>query len=332
MSTRALENSLQPLQPFLQQDGVTEICINQPGEVFVEQNQQFTRYEIPELTFSHLHTLVVLVGEYNHKLVNSEQPLLAGSLPNGARIQCVLPPACEKGKIICSIRRHQLHDKTLDDYQQQGLFDEVKAAGKQAVGETDKTLLSLYEAGDFYTFLCQAILAKKNILISGGTGTGKTTFLNACIKCIPAHERLITLEDTREVKVTQTNAVHLLAESEAQAHMSINLMDLFKACLRLRPDRILLAEIRGQEALAFLRAANSGHPGSFSTIHADTPQACFEQLTFMLQQAGMHASPDLLLAYIQKVVDIIVQLKRNSSGERFMQISDIFFNKVSEAK
>ncbi len=325
MSTRALENSLQPLQPFLQQEGVTEICINQPGEVFVEEHQKFTRYEIPELTFAHLHTLAVLVGEYNHKQVDFEQPLLAGSLPNGARIQCVLPPACEKGKIVCAIRRHQLHDLSLEDYRETGVFN----SATRTTADKNNELLALYQAGDWYTFIRQAILAKKNILISGGTGTGKTTFLNACIKCIPAHERLVTLEDTREVKVSQPNAVHLLAESEAQAHVSINLMDLFKACLRLRPDRILLAEIRGQEALAFLRAANSGHPGSFSTIHADTPEACFEQLIFMLQQAGINTAPERLLSYIQNVVDIIIQLKRNPSSERFMQVSDIYFNKAA---
>ena len=165
---------------------------------------------------------------------------------------------------------------------------------------------------------------EKNIIISGGTSTGKTTFTNAVILSIPHHERLITCEDAREIDLTShENKVHLLASKGAQGRAKVTTQDLIEACLRLRPERIIVGELRGAEAFSFLRAINTGHPGSISTLHADTPLMAIEQLKMMVMQAGLGLSPAEITSYIKNVIDIIIQLKRGEKGKRY--ISEIYY-------
>lgn len=315
MSIKALERHLAPLLTFIQADGVTEICINQPEEVFVERAGKFSQHPMPELEYGFLETLAALIAEFNNK--DFPTPLLSGSLPTGERVQFVMNPACENEKLVCAIRRQQMRDMSLDDYRERGSFDSLVSQE-----ETDPSLRDLYQQLDTLDFIKEAIRRKKNILISGGTGTGKTTFLNACLKCIPEAERIITVEDTREVRVAQPNAAHLLFNEDDE---SITALKIFKVCLRLRPDRIFLSELRGAEVWPYLRAANSGHPGSLSTVHADTPDGAFTQLVFMMQQAGSTSSEERIRNYIQSIIHIVIQLKRDPSPGRFMFVSDIYF-------
>ena len=204
-----------------------------------------------------------------------------------------------------------------------GAFDDLK---KMKSTHTDHELQKLYQEKDMTGFLKLAIQSKKNILISGGTGTGKTTFLNACLKWIPKTERLITVEDTREVSIIHPNAAHLLFNEEDER---ITALKIFKTCLRLRPDRIFLSELRGSEVWPYLRAANSGHPGSLSTVHADTPEGAFTQLVFMMQQAGSTSSEERIRHYIRSIIHIVIQLKRYPSEGKFMTVSEIYFNGVN---
>ena len=320
MSTKALERHLEPLLPYLDKPGVTEICINQPKEIFVEQNSQFQRYEMDELTIPFLESLAALIAEINHK--EFPTPLLSGSLPTGERVQVVMNPACEKQKFVCSIRKHHHRDMNLKDYQARGAFNHVRSVFYKQETNND-LLLKFYRQGDVHNFIHEAVQAKKNILISGGTGTGKTTFLNACLKSIPTEERLITIEDTREVSVIQSNAAHLLFNEENTQMTSLH---IFRACLRLRPDRIFLSELRGKEAWPYLRAANSGHPGSLSTVHADSPESAFNQLVLMMQEAGSTSSEEQIRNYIKSIIHIVIQLKRDPNPNQFMYVSDIYFD------
>ena len=327
MSSKALEKHLEPLQKFLDTQNVTEICINKPQEVWVEKDSVFKHYQADELTIDFLGALAALVAEYNNK--DFPTPLIAGQLLNGERVQFVMSPACEQDTIVCSIRRHQMKDMALNDYEKQGAFKNIVGINRNMYTRVDDQLMVFYNNGDIASFLRLAVEARKNIIISGGTGTGKTTFLNACLKFIPDSERLITVEDTREVSIRQPNVVHLLFNEDDE---QITALKIFKTCLRLRPDRVFLSELRGHEAWSFLRATNSGHPGSLSTVHADTPQACFEQIIFMMQQAGSTSSDMQIRNYVKSIINIVVQLKRDPNPDRFMYVSDIYFDAIERGK
>lgn len=319
MSMKALERYLDPFIELLNDPEVTEICINKPYVVCYEVRRRFSFCVVQILSFEFLNSLAALVAEFNNK--NFPSALISGVLPGGQRIQIVMPPAAEKGKIIISIRCHQSREMTLDDYLHSGAFT---VTAPSVVNEDELKLQKLYQEKDYHSFIRHAIHARKNILISGGTGTGKTTFLNACLNPILEEERIITVEDTREVRVVHRNAVHLLFNEE---NSEINALNIFKACLRLRPDRIFLSELRGHEVWPFLRAANSGHPGSISTVHANSPGGAISQLVFMMQQAGSTSNEEQIRDYIKSIIDVVIQLKRAPDSERFMHVSEVWFNK-----
>ena len=276
---------------------------------------------------NHLKDLARLVAQATDQRVSEEEPLLSATLPDGYRIQIVFPPACENTKVVMSIRKKSALNWTLDDYEKMHAFDAIKITEEE--NKNNIILAKLLKAGKTKDFLQRAILYKKNIIVSGGTSTGKTTFSNAMLKSIPSEERLITVEDAREVDLdNHPNKVHLLASKGGQGRANVNTQNLIEACLRLRPDRIIVGELRGAEAFSFLRAINTGHPGSISTLHADTPQMALEQLKLMVMQANLGMSPDEILKYIKNVVDIVVQLKRGEKGVRF--VSNIYFRYLED--
>jgi type IV secretion system protein VirB11 len=325
MSQVPIETYLRPLKPFLDLQGVSEISINKPQEIWIEKLGTpggMEGHRTPELTFAHLQTLARLIAQFSEQEISEETPLLSATMPEGFRVQVVLPPATEPGAIGISIRKQALLDLDLDDYQALGAFTEINNPADKK--DTDRELLQLFKAGRYRNFLERALLSKKNILISAGTSTGKTTFLNACLKAIPMEERIITIEDTREVIPLQPNRLHLLASRGGQGRAKVTPQQLLEASLRLRPDRIILGELRGAEAFTYLRAINSGHPGSITTIHADSPRLAFEQLTLMVMQADLGMERRHILEYVQSIIPIIVQLGRNNLGKRI--ISDISYN------
>lgn len=320
---RALDTYLAPLSETFAQEGVTEVSINQPQEVWVEKYGQITPLSIPEYDYEHLKGLGRLIAQSTDQNISEETPLLSATLPNGFRVQVVFPPACESGKVVFSIRKQTAHSWSLDDYDEMGAFDQTIV--NSYVDPVDVELSKLLDENKIKQFIDKAIKSKKNIVVSGGTSTGKTTFTNACLRAIPLDERIITAEDAREIVLDQhPNKVHLLASRGDQGLAKIDIKDLIITCLRLRPDRIIVGEVRGEEAFAFLRAINTGHPGSITTLHADTPKMALEQLKLMVMQADLGMPPSEVMTYIKNVVDVVIQLKRHKN-KRF--VSEIYFNK-----
>jgi len=322
MSFAALETYLQPFKTLFAEEGVNEIMVNKPGEAWVEKRGDQRLELIPEIDFDHLMGLGRLVAQSTEQTISEERPLLSATLPNGYRIQIVFPPATESGSVAMAIRKGSQMQLTLEDYDKMGAF--ASTSTEEVEDPNNKILLDYLKANNVKDFLSHAIKSKKNIIISGGTSTGKTTFTNAALLAIPYEERLITVEDAREISLPQhLNRVHLLASKGGQGRAKVTTQDLIEACLRLRPDRIIVGELRGAEAFSFLRAINTGHPGSISTLHADTPAMALEQLKLMVMQAGLGMPPEEIKKYIEAVVDIVVQLKRGSGGKRY--ISEVYF-------
>jgi len=325
MSIAALDSYLLPLKEIMDRDGVSEVSINRPNEVWIENKGDMTREELPTFDINHLKSLARLVAQSTEQRLSEEEPLLSATLPNGYRIQIVFPPACEPGSVIISIRKPSSVKWSLEDYDRMGMF--ASASVGEVEDKNDLILAKLLQLNRIKDFLMRAVLYKKNIIISGGTSTGKTTFTNAMIQAIPHEERLITVEDAREIDLTyHKNRVHLIASKGGQGRAKVTTQDLIEACLRLRPERIIVGELRGAEAFSFLRAINTGHPGSISTLHADTPKMALEQLKMMVMQAGLGMAPSEITTYIKNVVDVIVQLKRGAKGKRY--ISEVYFKAI----
>ncbi len=324
MNYAALDTYLEPLQGLFKEEGVNEISINKPKEVWIENRGEMRCEKLEVFDLDHLKSLGRLIAQATEQKLSEEEPLLSATLPNGYRIQIVFPPACEHDKAIMSIRKPSTMQLVLDDYEKMGAFSETTI--EVTDNPVDLHLDLLLKQKKIKEFLEYAVVNKKNIIISGGTSTGKTTFTNATLRAIPAKERIITVEDAREIILNDhLNRVHLIASKGGQGRAKVTTQDLIEACLRLRPDRIIVGELRGIEAFSFLRAINTGHPGSISTIHADSPTMALEQIKLMVMQANLGMSPDQIMPYIKNVIDIIIKLKRTNGGRR--SISEILFTR-----
>ncbi len=293
-----LDAYLAPFRPWLERETVTEILANGPGELWVEDaaHRGMQRIDLPELTDQLLQRLAEQVARVSHQGINREHPLLAATLPDGARIQMCGPPATRRHWAM-AIRRHRLLDLPLDAYDRGPIQTRAEPALPDPQAEP-------------IAFLREAIRRRRTILISGGTSTGKTTFLNAMLHEIPAQERVVLVEDTAELRLPGANGVGLIAVKGELGEARVSSADLLQAALRLRPDRIVLGELRGAETISFLRAINTGHPGSFSTVHANTPRGALDQIALMAMQTGIGLTRSETLEYAASVIDIVVQLDR----------------------
>jgi type IV secretion system protein VirB11 len=306
-----LRQALRPLGTYLR-PGVTELVINRPGEVVAESDTGWERVADPAITLEWLRELVQLVATYNSAVCDEEHSILSGVLPDGQRIQIVTPPNVEPGSIAVTIRIPSETTRTREDYEAGGFTDELPVGEKRELSERerqlpvdDRKLLELQLAGKWWDFFGAAVELKKNIVISGKTGVGKTTFTRTIIEYIPRHERVITIEDTRELTLpNHPNKVHLVA---TEAHTAV---DLLKSCMRMKPDRILLAELRDSTALEFISTASSGHPGTVTTVHAGTCPQAFQRLARLVRQ-----SPDVgtmtqaeIMALLRATVDVVIQM------------------------
>jgi type IV secretion system protein VirB11 len=306
-----LDSYLAPLTPWLARGDVTDIYINRPGEVWIETlGGTIERFEVPTLSRQVLLRLARQIAACSTQGINREHPLLSASLPDGSRVQVVLPPAT-RGEVAMAIRKHVSAGLSLEGWRGSG----ASASALRPSGRTSP-IQALQSDKDIIDTLREAVRARRNILISGGTSSGKTTFLNALIQEVPAEERLILIEDTPELQLRHNNSVGLIAARGRTGEAEVTAEDLLIAALRMRPDRIILGEIRGREASTFLRAVNTGHPGSLSTIHADSPERAIDQLALLVLQAGSKLSWENVTQYISESINVIVQLERNGGVRR----------------
>jgi len=318
-----LRSYLAPLTGMLARPDVTDIYVNRPGELWVETlSGEIERHDAPMLDKATLARLARQIAAIAHQGISREHPLLSATLPDGARVQIVAPPAT-RGPLALAIRKHVSPDLALEDYVAAGAFEETRGRDSLACSEVNRALKAQLDAGDIAGMLAAAVKERKNILVSGGTSTGKTTFLNALLREVPLEERLILIEDTPELYVRHPNAVGLLAARSILGEAQVSANDLLGASLRMRPDRIILGELRGEEAFAFLRAVNTGHPGSMTTVHADSAERAIEQIVLLALQAGTQLSRDDVRHYIKSTVDIYVQLTRVAGRRR---VAEIVFN------
>jgi type IV secretion system protein VirB11 len=317
-----LRTYLAPFAPWLDRQDVTDILVNQPGEVWIDGAKGFERVASPDVTDVMLQRLSQQIAAHSAQGVSREYPLLAATLPDGARVQVATPPATRK-HVALAIRKHVVQDLTLADYEAAGAFAQARKAGGGRAA-ADAELAALLDRGDLPAFFSKAVRGGRNIVISGGTGTGKTTFLNALLKEIPQQDRLIVIEDTPEVKLGHPNAIGLVAVGSELGEARVGIDELLRASLRMRPDRLMVGEIRGPEAFTFLRAVNTGHPGSLTTVHADSPEGALEQIAFMTLQAGLTLTRSDVIDYARSVIDIVVQLGR-VAGKR--GVSSVVFHR-----
>lgn len=303
------------LEPFiaqLGQDDVTDIYVNGPGEVWVERlGGSIVREDAFDLTASLLWRLARQVASLSDQGINRAQPLLSARLPDGSRVQIVAPPAT-RGAMAIAIRKHVSTQLSLDDYVEAQAF-EGTTRGEPLDSAADR-LRDYYEAGDWPHLLAEAVRNRRTIVVSGGTSSGKTTFLNALMKEIAPQERLVLIEDTPELQLNHKNSVGLVSVRGELGETQVSVEDLLIASLRMRPDRIILGELRGPEAATFVRAINTGHPGSLTTVHANSPRHAIDQLALLASQ-GLAMSRADAASYIESTVDLIVQLK-HESGRR----------------
>lgn len=325
-----LDKALAPIRPWLDDDKIVEICANGPGALWIEVagEPDMRRVDVPGLTADAIRHLAERVAAFSDQAVNPENPLLSAALPTGERYQGVLPPATTNGGAF-AIRKQVLKDLWLDDYRRMGAFDQMRVDDPDALSETDVRLCECLDVGRIEDFIRLAVRNRYSILLSGGTSSGKTTFLNAILKEVPREERIVTIEDTREVMPLQDNFLPLVASKGDQGHARVTIESLLQAAMRLRPDRIFLGEIRGSEAYSFLRAINTGHPGSISTVHADSPSGAFEQLALMVMQAGLGLRKDEIVAYIRSVLPIVIQQSRVGG---WRGTSSVYFARMSDWK
>ena len=304
-----LDAYLEPFRLWLERDSVTEIIVNRPGEVWIEDSTLpgMQRIEAPSIDDRLVQRLAEQVARVSHQGINREHPLLGATLPDGARVQFCGPPATRKHWAM-AVRRHRRLDLPLDAYDS----GPIESAAEASLPDADREPIA---------FLRAAIAAKKTILISGGTSTGKTTFLNSMLGEIPAEERVVLVEDTPELRLPGANGVGLVAIKGELGEARVTANELLQAALRLRPDRIVLGELRGAESVSFLRAINTGHPGSFSTIHANSLRGALEQLALMVMQTGIGLSRLDTIEYAASVIDVIVQLDRVAGRRQIVAIA-----------
>jgi type IV secretion system protein VirB11 len=269
--------------------------------------------------------LAKLVANSTQQRIDATAPLLSASLPTGERIQIVMPPATTPGCVAIAIRRPADQVWSIEELARRGIFRATRKAGEK-LDDADAELLRLLSSSDYEAFMRLAVRSRKNILVSGPTGSGKTTWTKALIREIPSDERLVTIEDAKELVLDRhPNHVRLFYSKDDHGVARVTPKQLLESCLRMKPDRILLAELRAEEAFDYLRNVNSGHPGSITSVHATSAELAFEQLVLLVKQnpGGRELARRDIKNLLYLLIDVVIQFGVERH-ERF--IREIWFD------
>lgn len=284
-----------PLEPLLEDDEITEIVVNGPSEVYYEKKGILHKTEVQFRDEEALRHVIDRIVAPLGRRIDVSSPLVDARLPDGSRVNAVIPPVSLQGSLL-SIRKFRKDPITLEDL--------------ISFGSMTK------EMGEFLTSLVQA---KLNIIISGGTGSGKTTLLNALACFIPENERIVTIEDMAELRIPHGHVAGMEARpANVEGKGEISIRQLVRNALRMRPDRIIVGEVRGAEAFDMLQAMNTGHEGSLTTVHANSPKDALNRLEGMVMMSGMDLPSKIIRQYLVGAIDLIIQIARLPDGQRKM--------------
>ncbi|MGG3942109.1 CpaF family protein [Peribacillus psychrosaccharolyticus] len=290
-----------PLEVLLRDESITEIMVNGPNEIFIERNGKLENTDVHFKDNDHVRHIIDRIIAPLGRRIDESSPMVDARLQDGSRVNAVIPPISIDGPSI-SIRKFRKDPYSLDDLINfESLSDEMA------------------------NFLRMAVKAKTNILVSGGTGSGKTTLLNVLSDSIPEGERIVTIEDMAELRFSYNNLIRLEARPpNMESKGEVTIRHLVKNALRMRPDRIIVGEVRGSEAIDMLQAMNTGHEGSLTTVHANTPKDALGRLEAMVIMSGLPLTVDVIRGYFVGALDLIVQTSRFTDGKRrIVNISEL---------
>lgn len=313
-----VEQYLSPLRDFLTNDNVNELAINPDGSIFVEAAGAEHMHQVNvTLDAQAIKRLgAQLAGETKNTL-GGLNPIVSGRVNvwgNPLRVQVVIEPAVESG-VSLSIRKYLSRNLESTDI---SFVDGGHIKVDDERNARHRSISDFAKAGDLQSLFRQAIDEKFNILISGGTSSGKTTVARTLIGMSDLDERIITIEDAQELFPPHRNQVGLIASRKEKSERLPS--RLLESCLRMRPDRIILGEIRGVEAYDFLEAINTGHPGAITTIHADSPELAFDRLALMVMRAGISMSHSEIIQYAKKTIDLVIQVGRRHGKRGVLEV------------
>lgn len=291
-----------PITDLLKEDEVTEIMVNGPNEIYIEMNGKLLKEEsISFINDEHIIRTIQRMIQPVGRTIDNSNPMVDARLKDGSRLNAIIPPLAINGPVL-TIRKFKKNLKTIDELLRTGTLTPYMAR-----------------------FLEAAVKAKLNILVCGGTGSGKTTLLNVLSSFIDSKERIVTIEDAAELNLSQEHVVSLETKpSTYEGVHNIGIRELVINALRMRPDRIIVGEVRGKEAFDMLQAMNTGHDGSLTTLHANSPQDALNRLETMVLMAGMEIPIKAIREYIESAIDLVVDINRLSDGKRkIVSISEV---------
>lgn len=317
------------ISEILAMKGTTEVAINQPFKLWFDRGNGWEFVEKPELTYEKCkmlaNTLCVYSG-LNYSTDNYDTPIASVVLPDGERGQIIAPPACEKKTVAFGIRKPSIERFSLQSYRDTGRLSGAKKAQPKSIelSSFQEEMLNLYEKNDNqYEFLVKALEAKLNILLVGETGSGKTTIMKAMLDIYHESARIFTIEDVSEIDLPHhPNHVHLFYKENG-----VTPTQLVKACMRLKPDHIFLAELRGDEALPYLEALNTGHSGTITTIHANDCYSAFSRLTDLIKKSsvGITMNYQDIFRKVITTIDVVCFFNRT-------HLTEIYYNPIEQNK